>query len=66
MAIVTCENCDGEGVVTEDFHDPSNHYGHGERQLVCGECEGEGEIDCDCTCHLSLRSSSDCTCDCTK
>lgn len=41
-----CEICGGTGVVVQDYHDPSDHYGHGQRELPC-ECTEDdyGEDD---------------------
>lgn len=45
IEIVKCPDCLGDGYFCIDYHDPSDFYGHGQREEQCETCEGIGEIE---------------------
>jgi len=39
-----CPDCGGNGSFIEDYHDPQDFHGHGQREDKCLRCNGTGEV----------------------
>lgn len=45
LIIKECPECGGNGEFIEDYYDPTNFYGHGQRTYRCDRCVGTGQIE---------------------